>query len=93
MAIGRKSITRDLRINVTDPQLPNIIRVQANKNFGICDIVAGQIVSQPYKDERGRKRTKNQFCPMTRMTELLSTFQGRQINDEVVMESICANVK
>ena len=65
--IGRKSIVKKLEIpNHSDRKKVNAVLIQANKNYGICDILR---VIEP----SGEK---------VRMSELLSEFQGRQINDE-----------
>lgn len=57
MQLGRKSIVTTLVINNQK------VLVQANKNFGICDI-------EP------------------RVGEVLSDFQGQQINDEYVISRL-----
>lgn len=61
MTLGRKSIYTVITIsNNENPEKPYKITVQANKNYGICNI-------------------------SPRVGEILSDFQGRQINDELVM--------
>ena len=40
MAIGRKSIVRKLELpNNKDPKKLNVVLIQANKHYGICDIL------------------------------------------------------
>ena len=73
MAIGRKSIIMDIIV------FPSVVRVQANKNHGICDIILGQKVLQD---------KKKVFVPERRMGEVLTMFQGRQFDDELVIERL-----
>lgn len=63
MTLGRKSISTVLSItNTENPKKPHEVVVQANKNYGICDM-------------------------SPRVGEVLSDFQGRQINNgEVISE-------
>lgn len=64
MALGRKSIYTVITIpNNENPEKPYKITVQANKNYGICDI-------------------------SPRVGEILSDFQGRQLNDDVVFDHL-----
>lgn len=58
----------------SNPEKLNVVRVQANKNYGICDIL--------HVSESGQQ---------TRMENVLAAFQGRQFNDEGVMEHL-ANI-
>ena len=58
LSIGRKSIVKKIQIPVKGKNLS--VLVQANKNYGICEIIAEG----------------------NRISEVLSEFQGRQINDE-----------
>lgn len=61
MALGRKSIYTVINVsNTKNPEKPYKVTVQANKNYGICNM-------------------------SPRVREILSDFQGRQINDELVM--------
>lgn len=66
--LGRKSIVFELTIPG-----PKYIKVQANRNYGICDIVTG------YYNEKKR------FVVTKRLSDILTHFQGRQINDSYVM--------
>lgn len=64
MTLGHKSIYTVINVTNTDnPKKPHKVTVQANKNYGICDM-------------------------SPRVGEILSDFQGRQINDELVMSSL-----
>lgn len=72
MALGRKSIYTVINVtNNVNPEKPHKVTVQANKNYGICDVL---LVT-----ELGTK---------VRITEVLSVFQGRQINDSNVVEHL-----
>lgn len=72
MALGHKSLVKKLKINnLKDPKKPHTILVQANKHYGICDIL--------HCVEPGKK---------VRVSSVLSVFQGRQYNDEYIMEHL-----
>lgn len=71
MALGRKSNVKKLEVPCEALKKRLTVLVQANKNYGICDIL---LVTEP-----GKK---------VRMTEVLSVFQGRQFNDEYIMEHL-----
>lgn len=64
MTLGRKSISTVLSItNTENPKKPHEVVVQANKNYGICDM-------------------------SPRVGEVLSDFQGRQINNGDVISEL-----
>lgn len=64
MTLGRKSIYTVINVsNTKNPEKSYKVTVQANKNYGICNM-------------------------SPRVGEILSDFQGRQINDELVMSSL-----
>lgn len=64
MTLGRNSIYNVLKIvNISNPAEPYKVTVQANKNYGICDM-------------------------SPRVGEILSDFQGRQINDENIENAL-----
>lgn len=64
MTLGRKSISISLSItNTENPKKPHEVVVQANKNYGICDM-------------------------SPRVGEVLSDFQGRQINNGDVISEL-----
>lgn len=71
--VGRNSIVKKLLIaNATSPNRPHWVFVQANKNHGICDIV--------FSPEKGK--------PVVRLSEVLTKYQGRQYDSEVVQECL-----
>lgn len=50
MALGRKSIVRKLEIpNNKDQKKLHVVLIQANKNYGICDVL---LVTEPGKKIR-----------------------------------------
>lgn len=64
MTLGRKSIYTVLNVtNTENPEKPHKVTVQANKNYGICDM-------------------------SPRVGEILSDYQGQQINDGDVMSHL-----
>ena len=64
MELGRKSIVHTVSIpNNSNPKKPHEVNIQANKNYGICDV---------------------SHC----RDRILSTYQGRQINDGEVISEI-----
>lgn len=87
MAIGRKSKVVELSIHNYK------VKVQANKNYGIYDIIlcekTTKEVSIEITEPNGKKRTvkkmKTFYKPIRRITEVLSEFQGRQYNDSDTM--------
>ena len=84
LTIGRKSIIRELTIpNHNQIVSPFAVRIQANKNFGICDLVLGT-----WGRNSTAKSTKKVFIPTRRLNEFLNDFQGRQINDSYVIEHL-----
>ena len=88
--IGRKSITSKLVINnVTNPEKPYEIIVQANKNLGICDIIRETRIPQEVTDPKTKKKKKvMRFFEVGRVSEVLSDFWGRQINDLNIMSEL-----
>ena len=70
--LGRKSISLELTA-----KKPNCIKVQANRNYGICDTLVGHYVYNEKKQKR--------FVIVKRLSDILSHFQGRQINDSYVI--------
>ena len=51
MAIGRKSIVTEVVIpNHSNPAVPFVVKVQANKHHGICDIIQGSRLPQEVVD-------------------------------------------
>ena len=97
MAIGHKSLIRRLEIpNKNLPKTPYIVLVQANKNHGICDITVGTMVTKKIENEYvgrdGQKFTKTfsreVFVESERLSDVLSTFQGRQYDDEEIISHL-----
>lgn len=86
--IGRKSIVTEVVIhNLSNPASPFVVKVQANKNHGICDIVQGTKLPQEVIDEKTKKKkTAMKYFPVRRLGEVLSAFQGRQYDDPDVFE-------
>ncbi len=88
--LGRKSIVTEIVIvNQLNPSVPHVVKVQANKNHGICDIIVGRKVPQEIIDEKTKKkRTITKFFPICRAGDVFSTFQGRQYDDPDVFEAL-----
>lgn len=86
--IGHKSIMVETVIsNHSNPAAPFIVKVQANRNHGICDIIVGSKIPQEIIDEKTKKKkTIMKFFPVRRVGEVLSSFQGRQYDDPEVFE-------
>lgn len=75
--------------NQSNPKSPFVVKVQANKNHGICNITVGRRVPQEVVDEKTKKkRTIMTFFPIGKVGDVLSSFQGRQYDDPVVFESL-----
>ena len=97
MAIGRKSKVVELSIHSNqNPKAPHKVRVQANKHHGICDIILCKEVTKEttheYTGPDGKKRTKKKqktyLKTIRRLSEINSDFQGRQYDDNIVMEHL-----
>lgn len=88
--MGRKSIVTEIVIqNQSNPALPYIVRVQANKNHGICDIIVGSKIPQEIVDKKTeKKKTIMKFFFTRRLGEVLSAFQGRQYDDADVFNHL-----
>lgn len=69
--LGRKSIVTEFQVPCEALEKRVTVLVQANKNYGICDII---LVTSP-EDK-------------VRLADVLSVFQGRQINDSNVAEHL-----
>lgn len=97
---GRKSIVVETTVlNESNSQSPKeqdtlgdvtspfVVKVQANKNHGICDIIVGSKIPQEVVDEKTKKKkTIMKFFPIRRVGDVLSSFQGRQYDDPKVFE-------
>jgi len=87
--IGRKSIVTEITVpNYLDSSDPFIVKVQANKHHGICDIVLGTMISKEITDSKTKKKTVNTFFPTRHISEALTKYQGRQYDNPVVIESL-----
>ena len=86
--IGRKSIVVETTVlNESNPASPFVVKVQANRNHGICDIIVGSKIPQEVVDEKTKKKkTIMKFFPVRRAGDVLSSFQGRQYDDPKVFE-------
>ena len=82
--IGRKSIFKNVSIENLNGEKPYRVRVQANKNYGICDLV----LCDKIVDRSDKKKIRTYYKVIRRLPEPLSEFQGRQINDELTMEHL-----
>lgn len=90
-SIGRKSRVVVLTVhNEVVPESPYKVRVQANKNHGICDIILGKELTKEITHEfighdgkkRSKKKLKTFYEPICRLSRLVSEFQGRQYDDQ-----------
>lgn len=79
--------------NLTNPGTPYIVKVQANKNHSICNIIQGTEIPQEIVDSKTKKKkTIMKFFPVCRLGDVLSTFQGRQYDDPQVFEALEDNL-
>lgn len=87
---GRKSIVAEVVIpNHLKPNAPFVVKVQANKNHGICNIIQGSKLPQEVIDAKTqKKKTVMKFFPVRRMDKVLSAFQGRQYDDPNVFKQL-----
>ena len=104
--IGAKSIVLNLKVtNNKNAQSPYKVQVQANKNYGLCDVVLPGAPVEPektYINLRKEDRKKEKALYDAKKAEydkemakrkairnvLFDKFQGRQLNDEVIIESL-----
>lgn len=80
MTTGRNSIVKFIKVPHHNSAVPFIVKVHANKNYGICNIE----LCEKSKEMIGKK-TVTVFTPIRRISEVISEFQGRQYNAENVM--------
>lgn len=85
MAKGRKSVFYYQPISKTQ-----VVLVQGSrKTFGICDIVLYENSSKEIVDQKSKKkRIVYEKRPVKRLNEVLSTYQGRQMNSSAVREEL-----
>jgi hypothetical protein len=115
--IGAKSIVLNLKVtNNKNGFSPYKVQVQANKNYGLCDVVLPGTPVEPektYINLQKEDRKKEKVLYDARKAEydkemakrkaeydkemakrkgirnaILDKFQGRQLNDEVIVESL-----
>lgn len=105
--IGAKSIVLNLKVtNNKNAQSPYKVQVQANKNYGLCDVVLPGTPVKPEKTyinlqkEEDRKKEKALYDAKKAEYDkemakrkgirnaILNKFQGRQLNDKVIVESL-----
>lgn len=103
--IGVKSIVLDFKIFSKARKKPYLVKVQANRNYGICDIILPRNPVMPDKTyitstKEDRKREKEMYESLKSIYDqkilnrkairnsILDKFQGRQLNDEVVVERL-----
>ena len=103
---GARSIVLNLNItNNKNVQSSYKVQIQANRNYGLCDVILPGTPVEPEKtyinfQKEERKKEKDLYD--VRKAEydkemakrkairntLLNKFQGRQLNDEVIVESL-----
>lgn len=95
--IGAKSIVLNLKVtNNKNAQSPYKVQVQANKNYGLCDVVLPGTPEKTYinlqkEDKALYDAKKAEYDKAKRKgirNAILDKFQGRQLNDEVIVESL-----
>lgn len=104
--IGAKSIVLNLKVtNNKNAQSPYKVQVQANKNYGLCDVVLPGTPVEPEKTyinliKEDRKKEKALYDARKAVYDremakrksvrnaILDKFQGRQLNSEVIVESL-----
>lgn len=104
--IGAKSIVLNLKVtNNKNGFSPYKVKVQANKNYGLCDVILPGTPIEPentYINLQKENRKKEKALYDAKKAEydkemakrkgirnaILDKFQGRQLNDEVVIEGL-----
>lgn len=99
--IGNKSLVNTFEVsNKNNPEKPILVYVQANKNYGICDIVipnklvAPTAPTVPTKESnKAYKEAKKQYDAamgkyIKLRSDLLNIFQGRPLNSIEVKEHL-----
>ena len=104
--IGAKSIVLNLKVrNNKNAYSPYEVKVQANKNYGLCDVVLPGTPVEPEKTyinliKEDRKKEKILYDVRKAVYDremakrkgirnaILDKFQGRQLNDEIVIENL-----
>lgn len=104
--IGAKSIVLNLKVtNNKNGFSPYKVQVQANRNYGLCDVVLPGTPVEPEKtyinlQKEDRKKEKALYDArkseydkeMTKRkgirNAILDKFQGRQLNNDIVVEQL-----
>ena len=104
--IGAKSIVLNLKVtNNKNGFSPYKVQVQANKNYGLCDVILPGTPVEPentYINLQKENRKKEKALYDAKKAEydkemakrkgirnaILDKFQGRQLNDKVVIEGL-----
>lgn len=104
--IGAKSIVLNLKVtNNKNSQSPYKVQVQANKNYGLCDVILPGTPVEPEKtyinltkedrkkekalyDARKSEYDKEMSKRKAIRNSIFDNFQGRQLNDELVVEHL-----
>ena len=104
--IGAKSIVLNLKVaNNKNAFSPYKVQIQANKNYGLCDVVLPGTPVEPEKTyinliKEDRKKEKVLYDVRKAIYDIemakrkgirnviLDEFQGRQLNYEVIVESL-----
>lgn len=104
--IGAKSIVLNLKVtNNKNARSSYEVKVQANKNYGLCDVILPGTPTEPEKtyiklekEERKKERAlyntkkaeydKEMLKRKGIRNAILDKFQGRQLNDEVIIMSL-----
>lgn len=104
--IGARSIVYNFEVaNNKNPQSPYKVQIQANRNFGFCDIILPgnpvapeKISSNLKKDDKKQEKESYEVKKAEYDAEvskrkairnlIFNRFQGRQLNDEIVVESL-----
>lgn len=74
--------------NAENPKRPFLVVVQADKNYGICDVINASSVVVRTVDAKTKKEVLVKSTLNRRIPEVLSQFQGRQITDWNVLEEL-----
>ena len=104
--IGAKSIVLNFKVtNNKNAQSPYKVQVQANKNYGLCDVVLPGTPVEPEKtyinlQKEDRKKEKALYDAKKAEYDkeiakrkairntVLNIFQGRQMNDSLVIDNL-----
>ena len=102
--IGAKSIVLNLKVT-NNKNVQSTYKVQANKNYGLCDVIIPGTPVEPEKtyinlQKEDRKKEKALYDAKKAEYDkemakrkgirnaILDKFQGRQLNDSMILESL-----